>query len=101
MQYYAFELDDESKELCTIVTPFGKYKYNRLTMGLKCVPDIAQEVMKNIFRHIDDNDDVYIDDVGAFMKDGWDNSLKLLDNILGLLNENGFSVNPMKCECGE
>ena len=52
--------------------------------------------MENIFRHIDDID-VYIDDVEAFTKDGWDNHLKLLDKILGLLNENGFSVNPLKC----
>jgi hypothetical protein len=41
MQYYMFELDNKSQDSCTIITLFGKYKYLRLLMRLKCSPGIA------------------------------------------------------------
>ncbi len=91
-----FELDKESQDLCTIVTPFGKYKYLRLPMRLKCSPDIAQAVMENVLSGIEDAD-LYINDVGAF-SDNWDHHVDLIATILRRLRENGFTINPLNCE---
>ena len=66
MQYYTFELDDETKDSCTIATPYGLYKYNRLPMGLKCAPNITQECMEQIFRNLQKEVEGYIDDIGCF-----------------------------------
>ncbi len=96
MQYYTFELDKESQDLWTIITPFGKYKYLRLPMGLKYSPDIAQAAMVNVLSDTEDAN-VYIDDVGAFSND-WDHHVNLLATILRQLRENGFTINPLKRE---
>jgi hypothetical protein len=74
MQYYTFELDKENQALCTIITPFGKYKYLRLPMGLKLSTDIAQAAMKNLLSDIKDAN-VYIDDVGA-LSSKWEHHIK-------------------------
>jgi hypothetical protein len=96
MHYYTFELDAESQDLCTIITLFDKYKYARLLMGLKCSHDIAQAAMEIILAGIEDAD-VYIDDVGAFSST-WQHHLNLLRTISQRLRENGFTINPLKCE---
>ena len=49
MGYYHIELMPFSKRLCTIIMPWGKYKYQHLPMGLCNSPNIFQEHMFELF----------------------------------------------------
>ena len=96
MQYYTFELDDKSKELCTIATPFGLYRYCHLPMGISTSPDITQEIMEHVLALIEDIE-IYIDDIACF-SNAWCDHMNLLKVVLERLEANGFCVNPLKCK---
>ncbi|XP_041984057.1 uncharacterized protein LOC121736737 [Aricia agestis] len=38
--FWSVKLDDESTDLCTFITPFGRYQYLRLPFGLNSAPEI-------------------------------------------------------------
>ena len=96
MAYYTFELDDESKDLCTINTPYGLYHYHVLPLGVAQSPDFCQETMEHVLQGILDAD-IYIDDIGCFGK-SWEQHLQVLEQVVTRLQDNSFSVNPRKCE---
>ena len=96
MQYYTFVLDEESSKLCTIVTPFGKYRYLRLPMGVCQSSDVAQCIMEEILRDMKEVE-IYIDDIGIFSND-WETHMNSVHNVLDKLQKNGLTVNPLKCE---
>ena len=96
MAYYTFELDDESKDLCMINTPYGLYHYRVLPLGVAQSPDFCQETMEHVLQGIMDAD-VYIDNIGCFGK-SWKQHLQVLEQVMTRLQDNGFSVNPRKCE---
>lgn len=65
-------------------------------------PDIAQEIMEEIFQHLDEVEN-YIDDIGVFTEDmpnAWSAHCASLTKVLTLLEQNNFIVNPYKCEWG-
>ena len=68
MRYYTYKLNKESANLCVIVTPFGKFRYKRLPMGIKQSPDFAQEIIEEVLHRLDQCEE-YIDDIGTFNND--------------------------------
>ncbi len=52
--------------------------------------------MENIFRSVEDTE-VYIDHIGAFSMT-WEHHMNLLCTILQKVQDNRFTVNPLKCD---
>jgi hypothetical protein len=97
MGYYHITLSDKSKEMCTITTQWGKYKYQRLPMGLCNSPDIFQEKMLLLLEGLDSvRVWVYIDDVLHVDKGTWKEHLTGLDEILSRVQSAGLKVNARK-----
>jgi hypothetical protein len=67
-QFYHFELDPESRKYVVITTPFGKYRYKRLPMGIKIAPAYAQAIMTKLFHDLMDFVECFMDDLAIFTK---------------------------------
>ena len=99
MQHYIFVLDKESKDLCTLTMLWGLFCHTRLPMGVSPAPDIAQDIMECVSASLIEEIEVCLDNIAAFL-DKWESHLVLLEKLLTLLQEKGFSINPTKCEWG-
>ena len=49
MVYYHTQLSKNSINLCTVILPWGKYRYKRLPMGVANSLDIFQKRMNDLF----------------------------------------------------
>ena len=95
MGYYTIRLDPDAQKLCTIVTPFGKYEYLRLPMGISCSPDIFQEKMSSLMQHLDFVK-TYLDDILVISCSTFEDHISKLEIVLKLLAEKGLRINAKK-----
>ena len=95
MGYYHIELSPHSKELCTIVLPFGKFEYQRIPMGLCNSPDIFQEKMSELMDGLEFVR-TYIDDLLCITKGTFDDHLDKLERVFARLQQAGLKVNARK-----
>ncbi|XP_044744348.1 uncharacterized protein K02A2.6-like [Coccinella septempunctata] len=94
--YQQIGLDESSKELTTIVTHKGLYRYNRLTYGIASAPAKFQKIMESLFTGLE-GVVVFLDDVLITGKD--DNEhLERLRVVLTILKNSGLKVSRPKCK---
>eukprot|EP00731_Ephydatia_muelleri_P024558 Em0016g829a len=93
--YLQLPVDDESKELLTISTHRGLYRYNRLLFGVASAPAIFQRSMESLLRGIP-GVCVFFDDIlvsGPSERDHLCN----LEKVLSCLEESGLKLKLSKC----
>ena len=60
--FWQMELDKTSSDLTTFMTPFGRFRFNRVPFGLNNAPEMFQKKMVKIFGDIP-GVEVYFDDI--------------------------------------
>ena len=94
--YLQLPLDDKSKELVTINTHKGLFKYNRLPFGVSSAPVVFQRCMESLFQGCK-GVAIYLDDIlvtGPTVEE----HLANLDKVLGIMATAGLKLNKTKCE---
>ena len=95
MGYYTIRLNPDAQRLCTIITPWGKYKYKRLPMGISTALDIFQNKMSNLMRELEFVR-VYLDDLLIITNGSFEDHFAKLNQALHLLQKAGLKCNVKK-----
>lgn len=96
MLFYHIQLDEESSDLCTFITPFGRYRFLVMPFGLSCAPEVYQMIMDSIFEDCPDIDP-YFDDVMVYSKSIEDHYEKL-KKVFQIARESGLKFNKDKAQ---
>ena len=95
MGYYHIKLNPDAQRLCTIVLPWGKYKYKRLPMGLSVSADIFQAQMSQLTGDLD-YARAYLDDLLCMTSGSFEDHINKLKILMTRLRAAGLKVNAEK-----
>ncbi|MGH7955257.1 MAG: reverse transcriptase/ribonuclease H family protein, partial [Gloeomargaritales cyanobacterium] len=96
MGYFTIRLNKEAQDLCTIVTPWGNYRYLRLPLGLANSPDIFQDRMSTLMFGLLEFVRTYLDDILLMSKSSFEDHLEKLEEVFKRLSEANLKVNVSK-----
>lgn len=88
-------MDEASRELTTITTHRGLYKFNRLCFGIASAPGLFQHLMEEILQGLS-GVIVYFDDIFVFGETLAEHNVNF-ENTLARLETSGLPVSLKKC----
>lgn len=94
--FWQMELDRQSSDLTTFMTPFGRYRWNRLPFGISSAPELFQKRMVQLFGDIP-GVEVYFDDV-AVAGETFEEHDKTLAIVLERARKNNVKFNSVKTQ---
>ena len=92
MGYYTLRLTPGASDLCSIILPWGKYRYKKLPMGVAGSPDIHQEKMSTLMADLEFVR-TYLDDLLVVTKETFEAHLDRVREVLQRLSDAGLRVN--------
>jgi hypothetical protein len=99
MGYYTIQLDPATKDMTTIVTEFGKFRYNVLPMGMCVSGDIFQAKVNELLGDIE-GVKAYIDDILVLNKGTFKDHIEQLRVCFARIQKAGLKINAKKCSFG-
>ena len=99
MGYYTIPLAECSKNITTIVTEFGKFRYTYLPMGMVISGDDSQSKVYDLIGDID-GVRTYINDILCIGKGTFSEHINQLEEIFRRFKKSGLKVNASKCSFG-
>lgn len=94
--FWELELDESSSNLTTFMTPFGRFKWNRLPFGLNCAPEMFLKSMWRVFGDIE-GVEIYFDDLCISGKDKIEHD-RVLRKVLERARANSVKFNSDKIQ---
>jgi hypothetical protein len=95
MGYYIIRLYPTASRICTIISPWGKYSYKRLPMGIAGTPDFFQRKMLELIKDLE-YVQAYLDDLLCISRSTLEDYLEKIAEELRRLRNAGLKVNAEK-----
>ncbi|XP_041673813.1 uncharacterized protein K02A2.6-like [Drosophila eugracilis] len=93
--YHQQELDEDSREITTFITPMGLFRYKRLMFGVNSAPEIFQSHLEQLLVDFP-NVMNYIEDVIIFGESQEEHD-KTVRDVRKVFEENNVLLNDQKC----